>query len=267
MRACGLLAAASAALLELVGCSSSTAGSGGLTAEDLVTDKRAKLVFEVDAVQGMTPNASALEDFRQVLEQLRQGGYLGKPDGIEIVFDQSIPPPTSEADHAYTSSELQKLGDKYRSYRAAADVAVVQLLYVDGHSAEDDGSERILGVTFGHDRVVMFRKTIDAESVPTAGRVGGDKLKGAIGRSLEASVLVHESGHLFGLVNDGTDMVAAHQDTPHGHHDTNEACVMFYQAEKSSFAKLISDRVAKAQTAPPTFDDACLDDLKAAQKK
>jgi hypothetical protein len=44
---------------------------------------------------------------------------------------------------------------------------------------------------------------------------------------VEQATVVHEFGHLAGLVDNGVPMVSPHLDPEHAKHCTNEVCVMY----------------------------------------
>lgn len=65
----------------------------------------------------------------------------------------------------------------------------------------------------------------------------------------------HEFGHLFGLVNIGTDMVENHEDTEHSKHCDKNNCLMYYASETTEIASfLIGNDI-------PELDENCKNDL------
>jgi hypothetical protein len=253
-------------LAVLVACSSTTHARRDYSASDLVTSKTyTRLVFEVHAVTGDAPRQAALSALQTQLDTLRESGHLGKPGGVSILLGDALPV-SSDPGHAWTADELDALGAAQASYAAAAGEAVVQVLYVDGHSSDDNGQNTVLGVAHGHDLVVVFKKTLDA-SCAHPGTDISQRLVESLCTLTEGSVLLHEVGHVFGLVNRGLPMTAPHQDSSHGAHDASEACIMYYASEATSLVTVLADRVKRGQTSSNSFDDACLADLAAAQGK
>ena len=247
------------------GADAGTPDSGGRaphTAADMVKGAPYdKIVFEIDSVAGHGPRMQALGDFEQQLETLRRDGYVLKSGGFELKTDQTLTP-SSEADHAYTLAELTALAEQSRTHVPAANEALVHLVYVDGHYVEDTATARVLGFAQGHGRVVMFRRSIDAG----CDSIAFPRIKETVCDLAEASVLVHEVGHILGLVNNGVPTVANHQDTANGAHCSNVDCIMYYTVDGSSFIALIADRVRGGNTDVSPFDQDCLDDLKSAQQ-
>ena len=255
MRPISLLCRASF-VLAVAGCSAGEQTS----ARDIVTaDPYRSLVFEIDAVAEAGPSSAALDQVKSELEDLRARGALGKPDGIEMRTDETLAA-SAEPDRAWSMAELEALASTHRSIEAGPSQLVVHLLYVDGHFEEDTESEQVLGLAIGHDLIAIFGASIGMEC---------DALPPLLRRSVcgltEASVLLHEVGHLMGLVNDGLPMVSPHQDAEHGAHDLNDECLMHYLADRSGFAAILADRARNGAPPPSPFCDACLADLTAAQ--
>lgn len=119
----------------------------------------------------------------------------------------------------------------------------VYVLYTNGNGTDPNA----LGVAYRNTSVAIFGKKIHDNS-GALGQPGRTKL--------EATVLEHEMGHLFGLVNLGTPMLSPHEDASHSKHCSNSDCLMYYAAEtKDILGLLITGNI-------PTFDAACRNDLK-----
>lgn len=245
-----------------VACSGTDGAEPGGQAPPAATDittaqDYTRLVIEVDAVQGHAPRQEALDSLQAALEDLRDSGHLGKPDGVQIRIDQTDLTAAPQANHAYSLDELKTLAAGARSYEQQPNEVVLHMLYVDGESAQADST---LGFALGSTLIVMFREVIDSTCTAALPAV-----RNAVCRVAEASVLLHEVGHTMGLVNNGIPMVEAHQDTAHGAHDSDSSCIMFWAAERTSAIDLIIDRVRNGDTSIGSFDAKCLEDLKAAQ--
>jgi hypothetical protein len=119
-------------------------------------------------------------------------------------------------------------------------------LYLDGNSDLDSGDTRVLGYAHHGSSVVMFK-----DSIEKAG--SGLVLQG----NVEDAVIVHEAGHLLGLVDNGIPMQVDHLDSAHGQHDMNEQCIMYWTIDTSDIVDVLLSR-------RPDFDDACRADLIAA---
>ena len=201
-----------------------------------------ELIVEVDYVSGHAPDAGALAELKAVLEEL-----CNKPVGVKIITDDEIPPQGSPT-WTYNSAEQLEVTwrDRYRD--ASTGTEVLYFLYLDGNSDSDTSSGRVLGYAYHGSSVVMFKETISS--------AGSGGILGIGAADIEAPVIVHEAGHLLGLVNNGTNMVTPHQDTAHGHHCDNEDCLMYWAAETDVG---ISDMLLGGNK--PDFDAECRDDM------
>lgn len=229
------------------GSSGSGGGGGGAvpvvtgaSARDFLSDATYRaLVVEVDHVQGQAPSASALQ-----LLQARLQERCNKPDGVTIVVDDAIP----SAGGVYSVAANRALEAQHRDQVSGGTTAVIYVLYLDGQSDQDTGGGRVLGWAHGPSSIGIFRESIAASSNALA---TADEVEGA--------VLVHEAGHVLGLVNNGTPMVANHEDPAHRAHDVNDACIMHWLIETSN----IRDLVLNLGSLPTQFDAACVADLQA----
>ena len=213
---------------------------GDSAAELLSSEHYTSLVVEIQAVQGFAPTPQALERLKTFLET-----RLNKPDGITIVSNADIAPPG--ATH-YSIEDVARIEDKTRRHFPEGRKMAAYFLFLDGGSTEDTESFRILGHAYGNTSMALYEKSIR-------------DLSGGLGEpsreTVESSVLLHEFGHILGLVNTGSPLQSSHQDTPHGHHCSNPDCLMYYTVNTSDFlANLLGGDV-------PELDSACLSDLRA----
>lgn len=202
------------------------------------------LRLEVDAVEGLAPRADPLDE---VLGEL--ASVVHKPGGVSAASDDVI-----EGKSEWTLDDLQEL-------EAMANDApgVVHVLWLDGRLAAADDAET-LGLAWGHQHVAIFAETLER----TCRENGGDPLTGlgAIERACgetERAVLLHEIGHVLGLVNDGLPMVRGHEDADHSGHDA-ESSVMSWGYDGPDIVFRLR---GAAQDAPPTFGPASLEDIAA----
>lgn len=223
-----------------------------------VTDKIArKMSFEIDYVQGQLPSQPAIDLLLGRLNDLHQSGHVKKPDGFEYIMDDTIPA-HADPNHAYTFEELNSIVTNNKNTRSSGRYASAYILYVDGHSADDNGSSKVLGFAYGGDKIVVFKNTI--MSVCSGGLFSSEVCK-----VTEGAVLTHEFGHLMGLVNNGLSMHTAHQDAAHGGHDVNDQCLMYWAIETDSGVSLILSRVLGGDSSIPRFDEQCMQDMLDAQ--
>jgi hypothetical protein len=243
------------------GTSALVATPGGTTysPSDFVGSKYASIFIEIDAI-GKQAAAGSLDGFISEINELISGGFIHKTDGIRLEIDQQFED-TRGADRPYSFEEIKGLVSQYRTIDADSTAAGLYLLYVDGTYETDTEELYTLGFAYGGSVIVIFRDNVR--------RATDRKLAGApiaAIRATETSLLIHEFGHILGLVNNGTPMVNNHQDKEHGAHDTDEDCVMFWQADGPSIADTIATQFGLGKQDALKFGDSCLADLKAAAR-
>jgi hypothetical protein len=225
------------------GDSGSTVSSPGpgATSRDFLSDQTyTNLVVEIQAVSGFAPSAGAQTQLVTFLNT-----YLNKPGGITVQVDAPLASPGKTS---YSLDDVRAIEAANRVSYASGTQAVAYFLFLDGASTSDSSSGQILGIAHGPSSIVMMGGTIHASS-------------GALGQPsrqvLETTVMQHEFGHLLGLTNTGTPMVAPHQDSAHGAHCSNTSCLMYWQVDTSNFlGNLLGGTV-------PSLDAGCIADLHA----
>ena len=212
-----------------------------------------KMVLEIDSVPGFEPRAGAQSELLGQLESI-----LDKPQGISVVNDGTLV--SLGEDHAWTDAELFALADDNFDLAVDEDTIKMHVLFVDGSSARDTNSGRILGLAWANTHLVMFKQSI--EDTCSAG-VTPPLLQEPLCEGAEFSIWLHEVGHLLGLVNTGLSMVNDHQDEEHGAHDVSDACVMYWAYEGEAAVDLLRDRLIGGNEDALEFDAECLADIAA----
>lgn len=256
LRVRGVAAALVAQIALIVGLTAPGCGGGGggssaslATASGAVGSWAGRLVagteysrlrVEIDYVSGLPPSTNAL-----TVLQARLSERCNKPGGIEVVVDDVL---TAGQSTAWSVAQTQTLEAQARDSFASGDTAVVHVLYLDGGTDRDTSSGSVLGYAYTGTSIAIMKQTCDA----TANRlVSPDEV--------EATVLVHELGHVLGLVNLGAPLQSAHEDSAHPGHDAASACVMFWQVETTDLRTIIMN----SGSSPTQFDAACVADLQA----
>lgn len=244
-----------------------TAGQGGASAgtgsgSGLLSPRLARyhgagsdrsLRFELDAVQGLSPDASTLEYLGAFVERA-----LDKPDGIAFDADETLAPRGPE--HAWTFDELDAFSRQHASDDADGPVSI-HVVFVDGSyaSAEDGGT--VLGLAWGERYIALFQDAI------RSGCSGG--LLGAVSSEAceiaERNVWAHELGHVIGLVDNGLSLQTDHRDADHGRHDVSEGCLMYWAYDRPAMFDVLLSRLDSGQSTDVDFCENCWADLNAAR--
>lgn len=135
-----------------------------------------------------------------------------------------VPPETVPAQDRYTASDLRASREQHRSTHSGDGAASVYVLALPG-SFERDG---VPAVAFEATSFAVFVEEISSRLPP-----------GANAAAFEAAVVVHELGHLFGLVN-GTGVGGFHEDPDHPRHARDERSVMYWAVESPSLAEVFA---------------------------
>lgn len=127
----------------------------------------------------------------------------------------------------WDSVTLGWIESKVSRFRTTGDTLVVRILYIAGVYSPGPTTR---GLAYGNYSFAVFRNTFAPEH--------------------ERALLLHEFGHLMGLVNCGTPSVSDHAETDAEHkphcRNQDKGCVMYWSAP----------------TVPePDFDDACKRDI------
>ncbi|HJL97563.1 MAG TPA: hypothetical protein QF401_05365 [Candidatus Poseidoniaceae archaeon] len=200
---------------------------GGLTLACLDDSTYTSMVIEIDYEPGYKPEPSSTDLLKQRLESVCE-----KPQGINFEFTET----NFENDVVWTAEDVRNIGWEEKSNNPREGSTLYwQIIFPAG--SYDDSS--VLGVAVDASTVSIFKDSIDdAENIfrrPSAEKI-------------ENSVLVHEIGHLLGLVNTVYSSPADHEDDEHPNHSNNEDSVMYWAIESSSIANFFDNEL------PTEFD-------------
>ena len=126
---------------------------------------------------------------------------------------------------------IDKVGDEF----------VIHILYLNG---EFEDNNNALGIAYKGSSFAMFQEKIEDAAFLFISA-----------QDIEKAVLVHEYGHLLGLVNMGYTSPHDHEDPDHPHHSNNEESVMYWAIESQDFYNQLDGEP------PNNFDSYDLDDL------
>lgn len=220
----------------------------GSSARDFLSaEEYTGLSVEIAYVEGFKPSTTTLNNLRTFFNE-----RLNKPDGI--TFKETIVPATTSGN--LNREEYVKIENDNRTLFNTGDELAVWIFFADQNSESDEGNTRILGTAYLNTSCIIYEKTLQEFS----GRIGGANLT-----LLESITTQHEFGHLFGLVNLGTEMVRPHEDQQpdssnneiikDNKHCNQEDCLMYFQT--------VGDALGGRMTTLPAFDEFCLEDLRA----
>ena len=209
----------------------------GTSAIDLLTNNRfSSLTLEIDFVTGTKPSNQALDSLTSFL-----GEYLNKPNGISIILDDEIPSPERSD---FQLQHIKKLEKKYRDEYSTASNLAVYLLVLDGAYKKDD----LDGLAYLNTSIVLFGEVIKSNY----GGLGQPTIATA-----ESAVLMHEFGHLLGLVGKGTPSQSDHLEVGKGAHCSTQGCLMASTIQTSDGNWNLSGGII------PKLDSLCFQDLSA----
>jgi hypothetical protein len=191
------------------------------------------LNLEIQYAPGMKPQDQSVANLVNFLNT-----YLNKPAGINVVQKQV----GSAGSPTVTTQDLANFEDKNRSIYTTGNTIAIWVYFADA----DFSTTGVAAVAFWNTSICVFEKTIQAN---TGGINQASRVK------VESGTLMHEVGHLLGLVNTGTPMVKPHEDAGHKAHCTNTSCLMYYGIQTSGLMNSLNNSV-------PGLDVDCVGDLR-----
>ena len=144
-------------------------------------------------------------------------------------------------DTDWTADEVRAAADAAATVPQGSGKAVVRVLLLKGTF---EGSQDVLGVAVRGDVLAVFVDNVAGAATPIVSR-----------QAIEDAVLLHELGHVLGLVDLARDTGRA--DKEHPGHSSNSASVMFWAVESSLIGQVLGG------PPPRDFDAADLADLRA----
>ena len=191
------------------------------------------LRIEIVYVQNFRPSLQTINNLKQFLQQ-----RLNKPGGITIT-ETAIPSPGTSP---YELTDVRKIEIDTRTLYNDVGVLALYILFLDGGHPTDTVNSFTLGTAYRNTSCVIYENSV----MNFSNRPNGPDLA-----ALESTVLLHEVGHLLGLVNFGSPQQNDHLDDAHDKHCENVNCLMFWQAQM-----IVNDNV-------PGLDADCIADLRA----
>ena len=187
--------------------------------------------IEINYVTGNSPDSEALNLLKQRIKEVT--------DKSTVTISQSS---FGSTDGSYTLEEILEIESNERTRFKSGNTFVIHILYLNGEYNDND---QTLGLAYSGTSFVMFKEKIEDAAFLLISS-----------KDIEKSVIVHEFGHLLGLVNNGYQSPHDHEDPQHPHHSNNEESVMYWAIESQDIGNQIDGEP------PNNFDNYDLDDLK-----
>lgn len=222
-------------------------GTGDSAHDILSNEKFTKLQLEIAYVTGFKPSQEAMDGF---VTFLRERTF--KQD-IEVLY-RELPSPSEDN---LTLQEVARLEEENRTaYNNGATLAIY-IYFADAPSEDDDTDQGLvtLGAVYRNTSMIVYEKTVrDLASQ-------SNQISNA---DVESSTLHHEFGHLFGLVNLGTDAVNNHEDMDAVNHCNVSGCLMGAELQfGDGILGMLQSRASKGLVVAPGLDAECILDLQA----
>lgn len=182
----------------------------GASAHDLLSnDKFDKLKIEIAYVTGLKPSTTSMLNFVAYLKT-----YTFKED-IQVVYLE-LPSPEEED---LTVQEIADLETKNRTVYNDDKTLAIYIYFADAPAEDDEEEEGLvtLGAVYRNTSMVIHEVTIQKFAQLSTQISNTD---------IEVATLNHEFGHLFGLVNLGSQVVNEHEDSESTNHCNIEGCLM-----------------------------------------
>lgn len=207
----------------------------GASAQDLLQGESfTTLRVEIQYMEGFKPDLGAIVQLEKFLKK-----HLHKPGGITIVTKQI----EAVASERLTREDVLRIERENRQFYTYGDVLAVYFLFTNGEYV----NPKILGEAYRNTSAVIYGKAIQQNT----GKVGKPNRT-----KLESTILLHETGHLLGLVNKGSAAQSEHVDERHASHCSNKDCLMYWSnGLQDKFGHLVRGAI-------PELDAHCLEDLK-----
>lgn len=206
---------------------------GGLTMACL-TNSYTKMILEIDYEAGYKPETSSTD-----LLKLRIGEVCSFSQGITTEFTET----DFEDVGTWSANDVREQGwDNKKDDPTSGKTLRWQLIF-PAETYEDDS---VLGVAVDASTIAIFGESVD----DAAGFLNRPSAE-----DVENSVIVHEAGHLLGLVNLVYTSPVDHEASDKPGHSNNEDSVMYWAIESVTVANFISGDL------PNEFDQDDKDDL------
>ena len=187
------------------------------------------LVIEIDYSPGNAPKSESIATLKS-----RLASVCDKPGGITVSSTET----TFSNSGPWTADDVSSSAHETRESGPIAQEGVLRwhIIFPDGKYDDDS----VLGVAVDASTIAIFQDSVD-EAEGLFGRPSRD--------DVENAVIIHEIGHLLGLVNLVYESPVNHEDSNHKGHSNNEDSVMYWAVETVGIRQFITGDI------PNDFDD------------
>lgn len=218
----------------------------GLSASDFLSNaKFDKLLIEIAYVDGFRPTAEAIANFDNFLRE--------RTFKTNIEFKYTAL--TSPQEATLTLDEVDDLESENRSVYNDGTTLALYIYFADAPSDSDNEAEGTvtLGAVYRNTSMVIYEQTV---------RNLANRSNTVQVEDVETATLLHETGHLFGLVALNTAPVNDHEDPDAANHCDVAGCLMRAEIQfGTSLLKMMQNNASKGTSVVPDLDAECLLDL------
>ncbi len=213
----------------------------GTSSNDLLSDEKfTSLSIEIVYVTGYQPDSRTISSLTSFLSS-----RVHKPDGVTVSQRQVA----SSGKAPFSINEIAAIEAEERTEYNVGDNIAVFIYFADGSNENDTNTKVVLGSAYRNTSMVIYGETVKKIAARNTN----------ISKStVESTVVNHEFGHLFGLVNFGAPLQTSHEDPDSKGHCSVSGCLMNANLE---FGANLVDFVDNNNI--PGLDDACIFDLQA----
>lgn len=193
-----------------------------------LTPRATQVVVEIDRVEGVDPPDQAIAHLRQVIER-ESGAAAGALIGYDDTLRGQGRMEGGGGNDRYSQQEISAIAAAARDRRSTASEPVLHIVLLDGSFAEEDS---VLGLAINASTVVIFGDVVEGS---------GGLIAGA--EPIWRSVLVHEVGHIWGLVElIERSSTSRHAPRNRPGHSPNDQSVMYWAIEDASLILDLGER-------------------------
>lgn len=219
----------------------------GASAADILGDETySNMVIEALYNPGFRPTAEAMANFVSFLQDRTF------KDDINVVY-REIPSPGLNEISIQQAADLE---DDNRTLYNEGNTLALYIYFSDAIAEGDDLQSGLvtLGAVYRNTSMIVYEQTV---------KFLGSQSSQVTAADVETATLMHEFGHLLGLVDLGSPQVNEHDDPVSPNHCITEGCLMRAEIEFGSGMMGMLESMAAKGVAVPALDSECILDLQA----